>query len=120
VRTVAVLFSELLVPGWAQGGMIGLGKVTGDLSLPCHTAEPELFFDDAPARVALAKSLCGGCPMRVACLEGAFSRLEPCGVWGGHLFVDGQIVAAKRSVGRPRLEQPLQRSAQVNDEAIAS
>ena len=117
---MAVLFSELLVPGWAQGGMIGLGKVTGDISLPCHTAESELFFDDAPARVALAKSLCGGCPMRVACLQGALSRLEPCGVWGGQLFVDGQVVSAKRSVGRPRLEQPLQRSAQVSDEAIAS
>lgn len=120
MRTVAVLFSELLVPGWAQGERIGLGEVTGDISLPCHTAEPELFFDDAPARVALAKSLCGGCPMRVACLEGAFSRLEPCGVWGGELFVDGRIVASKRSVGRPRLSQPLQRSATDNDEAIAS
>ncbi len=103
MRTVAVLFSELLVPGWAEGERIGLDEVTGDISLPCHSADPELFFDDAPARVALAKSLCGGCAMRTACLEGALSREEPCGVWGGELFVEGQVASVKRSVGRPRL-----------------
>jgi WhiB family redox-sensing transcriptional regulator len=100
---MAVLFSELLVPGWAEGSMIGLGDVTGDVSLPCHNAEPELFFDETPSRIALAKSLCGGCPMKSACLEGAMSRKEPCGVWGGELFVEGEVVSAKRSVGRPRL-----------------
>ena len=100
---MAVIFSELLVPGWADGSKIGLGDVTGDISLPCHNADPELFFDESGPRVALAKSLCASCPMKAACLEGAISRQEPCGVWGGELFVEGQIVAAKRSVGRPRL-----------------
>jgi len=100
---MAVLFSELLVPGWADGEMIGLSEVTGDISLPCHNAAADLFFDEAPARVALAKSLCASCPMQAACLAGALSRKEPCGVWGGELFVDGSIVAAKRTVGRPRI-----------------
>ncbi len=116
---MAVLFSELLVPGWADGEMIGLSEITGEISLPCHTAEPELFFDEAPPRVALAKSLCGGCPMKAACLEGALSREEPCGVWGGELFVDGQTVTAKRSVGRPRLV-PVTITACEEDEALAS
>ena len=39
----------------------------------------------------------------MACLEGALSRSEPCGVWGGQLFDDGRVVAQKRGVGRPRL-----------------
>lgn len=123
---MAVIFSELLVPGWADGEMIGLSDITGEISLPCHNADPELFFDEAPARVALAKSLCATCPMKAACLEGALSRLEPCGVWGGELFVDGQTVVAKRTVGRPRVNSPQANPVVVStpeeneDEALAS
>jgi WhiB family redox-sensing transcriptional regulator len=99
---MSVLFSELLVPGWAEGEMIGLGDVTGEIALPCHTSDPELFFAEDAMSITAAKTLCGACPMVQACLEGALSRSEPCGVWGGELFVDGQAVAAKRGVGRPR------------------
>ena len=46
---MSVLFSELLIPGWAEGegAMIGLDAVTGRygsdqaFSLPCHTSNPE-------------------------------------------------------------------------------
>ena len=123
---MAVLFSELLIPGWADEKMIGLSEVTGDISLPCHNSDPELFFDETPARIALAKSLCASCPMKSACLEGALSRSEPCGVWGGELFVDGQPVAAKRTVGRPRLSPSLSpvmipdQIVREEDEALAS
>lgn len=110
VRAVAVLFSELLVPGWASDGdMIGLGEVTGAygsdiaFTLPCHNADPELFFSEKQSEVDVAKSLCGGCPVRSQCLDAALSRLEPCGVWGGELFEDGAVIARKRTVGRPRL-----------------
>lgn len=123
---MAVLFSELLIPGWAEEKMIGLSDVTGDISLPCHSADPEIFFNESPSYVALAKSLCTSCPMRDACLAGALSRKEPCGVWGGELFVEGAPVAAKRTVGRPRITAssnsvPLDvaRDA-VEDEALAS
>ena len=119
---MAVLFIELLVPGWADGDMIGLSEVTGEISLPCHDADADLFFDEAPARVALAKSLCAACPMKAACLEGAMSRQEPCGVWGGELFVEGRPVAVKRTVGRPRvLPQVAALEIEViDDEALAS
>ena len=123
---MAVLFSELLIPGWADEKMIGLSEVTGDISLPCHNSDPELFFDETPARIALAKSLCASCPMKFPCLEGALSRSEPCGVWGGELFVDGQPVAAKRTVGRPRLRPSLspvispEKIVEEEDEALAS
>ena len=72
-----------------------------ELSLPCRT-EPELFFAELPADVELAKALCLDCPIRKACLAGALERGEPWGVWGGELFVRGEIVARKRPRGRPR------------------
>ena len=47
-------------------------------------------------------------PSRRECLEGALSRQEPCGVWGGELFEEGVVIAEKRLPGRPRLNpQPL-------------
>ena len=149
---MTVLFSELLIPGWAEGptAKIGLADVTwaydnapvisytdystnstanstyaksstakGDykradnpfapeikspaqpLSLPCHTADPELFFSESAPVIAQAKALCGLCPMRAKCLTAALSRAEPCGVWGGELFDEGQIIRSKRLPGRP-------------------
>ena len=135
---MSVLFSELLVPGWAEGptAKIGLSDVTWafdeapvitykdykrtDNSLngacaigkaneiksmkvviPCHSADPELFFSEEKEAIAQAKTLCGGCPMKAKCLTGALSRAEPAGVWGGELFDNGQVIQAKRMPGRP-------------------
>ncbi|WP_344239982.1 WhiB family transcriptional regulator [Actinocorallia libanotica] len=69
--------------------------------LPCRT-DPELFFAESPADVEHAKALCVDCPVRKSCLAGALERQEPWGVWGGELFVRGEIVARKRPRGRPR------------------
>ncbi|WP_106400037.1 WhiB family transcriptional regulator [Actinocorallia populi] len=69
--------------------------------LPCRT-DPELFFAESPADVEHAKALCTDCPVRKSCLAGALERQEPWGVWGGELFVRGEIVARKRPRGRPR------------------
>ena len=130
---MSVLFSELLVPGWAEGptAKIGLSDVTwafdeapvitykdykrtdnstvGNASeiksmkvvIPCHSADPEIFFSESQEVIAQAKTLCGGCPMKAKCLTGALSRAEPAGVWGGELFDDGQVIQAKRMPGRP-------------------
>ena len=70
--------------------------------IPCRLRDAELWFADSPDDVELAKSLCGHCPVRAKCLAGALERREPCGVWGGQLFVQGQVVARKRPRGRPR------------------
>jgi WhiB family redox-sensing transcriptional regulator len=116
-ENMSVLFSELLVPGWADE-KIGLDAVTGTYSdgssfnLPCHTADPELYFSEDEMQVAEAKSLCGGCPVRAQCLEGALSRQEPAGVWGGELFEDGRIIAKKRKAGRPSLKEIAARNEQ--------
>ena len=74
--------------------------------LPCRS-DPELFFAESPEDVRLAKALCGVCPVRQACLAGALQRAEPCGVWGGELFLRGAIIAAKRARGRPRKSAPV-------------
>ena len=70
--------------------------------LPCRREDPELFFAESPADVEAAKALCGGCPLRTPCLEGALERREPWGVWGGQLVVNGAVIARKRPRGRPR------------------
>jgi WhiB family redox-sensing transcriptional regulator len=69
--------------------------------LPCM-AEPDLFFAESPADVETAKALCRGCAIRIACFSGAVERREPWGVWGGELFLRGQVVPRKRPRGRPR------------------
>src|SRR5215467_3152141 len=70
-------------------------------ALPC-AGDPDLFFAESPDDVELAKSLCSDCPVRPACLAGAVQRREPWGVWGGELFIRGEIVPRKRGRGRPR------------------
>lgn len=70
--------------------------------LPCRTHDSELWFADTPAELELAKALCTGCPVRAACLDGALSRREPWGVWGGEIFERGRITRRKRPRGRPR------------------
>ena len=103
---MTVLYSELQVAGWADQ-YIGLDDVTyasdsaKAFTLPCHNADPDLFFADSDLEISLAKSLCGGCPMKAQCLEGAIDRSEPCGVWGGELIEDGAVIARKRRPGRP-------------------
>lgn len=105
---MTVLFAELQIPGWAENGSyIGLGDVTYTsddskaFTLPCHKADPDLFFADSDIEINAAKALCASCPMKSACLEGAISRLEPCGVWGGELIEDGEVIERKRRPGRP-------------------
>ncbi|MFD5318370.1 WhiB family transcriptional regulator [Streptomyces sp. NPDC127098] len=73
-----------------------------DAGVPCRSYDPEVFFAESPADVEYAKSLCGTCPLREACLAGAKDRREPWGVWGGELFVQGVVVPRKRPRGRPR------------------
>jgi WhiB family transcriptional regulator, redox-sensing transcriptional regulator len=68
---------------------------------PCMD-DPDLFFAELPPDVETAKALCRGCAIRLACLAGAMERREPWGVWGGELFLRGDVVPRKRPRGRPR------------------
>lgn len=90
-------------PGPAHAQVTGprpLRRAPATTELPCRS-DPELFFAESPQDVRLAKALCGPCPVRGACLAGALQRAEPCGVWGGELFLRGAVIAEKRARGRP-------------------
>ncbi len=123
---MTVLFSELQVPGWAETGeKIGLSDVafTYDnakaFTLPCHQADPELFYSETDPGIAEAKALCGTCPVRNKCLDGALSRQEPCGVWGGQLIEDGVIIERKRRAGRPPRQVIAAARIVQNEQALA-
>jgi WhiB family transcriptional regulator, redox-sensing transcriptional regulator len=80
---------------------VALAGVPSGRTLPC-TEDPDLFFAESPEDVEIAKEMCRDCPARLACLAGALERREPWGVWGGQLFLRGEIVPRKRPRGRPR------------------
>lgn len=89
-----------------DGGGDAVGALLDDAGeqaeqLPCRR-DPDLWFADQPGELERAKALCAACPVRISCLEGALSRGEPWGVWGGEIFERGAIVARKRPRGRPR------------------
>jgi WhiB family redox-sensing transcriptional regulator len=75
--------------------------IPGRHELPCK-ADPELYFAESPQDVEYAKALCQDCPIRLTCFAGAMDRREPWGVWGGELFLRGEVVPRKRPRGRPR------------------
>lgn len=74
-----------------------------ELLAACRSAEgsANLFFSEELADIVAAKRICADCPVIAPCLEGALSRGEPCGVWGGQLFSNGRVLAQKRRRGRP-------------------
>lgn len=66
-----------------------------------------LFFSEEPIDIARAKAICVRCVARLHCLAAAIERAEPCGVWGGEIFVEGAAVQEKRRRGRPpRVPRP--------------
>jgi WhiB family transcriptional regulator, redox-sensing transcriptional regulator len=82
---------DLREPWWEHARCRGSSGRVGDL-----------FFSGKPRDIARAKRICAGCVVMEHCLEGALTRREPWGVWGGQLFLDGRILATKRPRGRPR------------------
>jgi len=76
-------------------------RLVADL-IPCRSHDPELWFAEQTAQVERAKALCRECPIMAGCLAGAIDRAEPWGVWGGQVFVSGEVVPMKRGRGRPR------------------
>jgi WhiB family redox-sensing transcriptional regulator len=48
----------------------------------CRTVDPDALFVQGAAQNR-AKTLCGGCPVRVECLADALDNRTEFGVWGG-------------------------------------
>ena len=49
----------------------------------CRGAAPDTFYPVSEEDAEEAKAICGGCPVREACLEHALAHRERDGVWGG-------------------------------------
>jgi WhiB family redox-sensing transcriptional regulator len=92
---------DTVYQGVSTTGADDFDRLVADL-IPCRTHDPELWFAEHTAQVEQAKALCRTCPLLEGCLAGAIEREEPWGVWGGEVFVGGQVVATKRGRGRPR------------------
>lgn len=92
---------DTVYQGVSTTGADDFDRLVADL-IPCRSHDPELWFAEHTAQVEQAKALCRTCPIREGCLAGAIERAEPWGVWGGEVFVGGQVVATKRGRGRPR------------------
>ena len=103
VPTSGPVESSASAPYPAGSGQNGAGElgVYSASNTPCMD-DPDLFFAELPADVETAKAMCRGCAIRLACLSGALERREPWGVWGGELFLRGEVVPRKRPRGRPR------------------
>jgi WhiB family redox-sensing transcriptional regulator len=53
-------------------------------------------------RVAAAKRICGACPVRLPCLEGAMERGDQYGVFGGMTEVERRVLARRRKRAQAR------------------
>lgn len=49
----------------------------------CRGLDASVFYPEDDEGAEIAKSVCEGCAVRVACLEHALSVREKAGVWGG-------------------------------------
>jgi WhiB family transcriptional regulator, redox-sensing transcriptional regulator len=52
-------------------------------SAACRGVDPEIFYPASEEESLEAKSVCGDCAVREACLEFALGSRERDGVWGG-------------------------------------
>ncbi|GAA1152855.1 hypothetical protein GCM10009583_23700 [Ornithinicoccus hortensis] len=89
-------------PSWDTAAHTRATNLSEEMDLPCRQNPADLWFAELPEDVEMAKALCGDCPLRAQCLEGALERAEPWGVWGGQLVLQGTVVPRKRPRGRPR------------------
>jgi WhiB family transcriptional regulator, redox-sensing transcriptional regulator len=63
----------------------------------CRGEDPELFYAESGAAITRAKSFCGQCDVRAACLEWAINR-EEFGVWGGTTARERAAIRRERGV----------------------
>ena len=70
----------------------------------CRGQDAGFFFapswfetrDEKQGREAVAKAICGRCPVRESCLEHALATRDPHGVWGGMNEAERRAVLRER------------------------
>jgi WhiB family redox-sensing transcriptional regulator len=71
----------------------------------CNGTDPEIFFSDTNGNSALAKSICGTCPVSEECLEFALkyhtkNNDYAHGIWGGLSVRERRALLKERRVAR--------------------
>jgi WhiB family redox-sensing transcriptional regulator len=68
----------------------------------CRSADSRLFFHPQNERGAarlrrdrIAKNICAGCDVRIACADYAVRAREPFGVWGGMSETERELIYAR-------------------------
>jgi WhiB family transcriptional regulator, redox-sensing transcriptional regulator len=64
----------------------------------CKGVDPEIFFPATVEDAEPAKSICGVCPVKSACLDYALSTFQRDGVWGGATEYERRVI--KRNLRR--------------------
>jgi WhiB family redox-sensing transcriptional regulator len=59
-----------------------------------------LFHSEDPIDIARAQAICARCTVQDLCFARALERREPCGVWGGEIFHEGEVVLRRPRRGR--------------------
>src|SRR3972149_511381 len=66
----------------------------------CLGVDPDLFFPERGASTKEAKGVCGGCEVRLDCLEYALRHGEKFGIWGGMSERERRRLRRQRALGR--------------------
>src|SRR5689334_2125879 len=66
----------------------------------CLGVDPDLFFPERGASTKEAKSVCGGCEVRMECLEYALRHGEKFGIWGGMSERERRRIRPQRALAR--------------------
>ncbi|MFZ4584680.1 MAG: WhiB family transcriptional regulator [Acidimicrobiia bacterium] len=66
----------------------------------CYGVDPDLFFPERGASTREAKSVCGGCEVRIECLEYALDNGEKFGIWGGLSERERRRLRRQRALAR--------------------
>ena len=81
----------------------------------CRELDTGMFFPigqtgEAEVRIARAKKVCVGCPVRQQCLEFAITTNQEYGIWGGH-SEDERRVIRRQWRARQRAAQKASRAS---------
>ena len=66
----------------------------------CLGVDPDLFFPERGASTKEAKSVCGGCEVRMECLEYALRHGEKFVIWGGMSERERRRILRQRALAR--------------------